>query len=175
MNWEAIGAVGEVAGAAGVILSLLYLAVQIRGDAKAKRAATVHEQSEAYRGFLQMLATDSELGTAYLHGIRDFGSLDDSDLIRFSSALGFLFRVFEENFFQWKEGDLDAYVWHGFESPISDMLAYPGVQEWWSTRSHWYSAPFGEFIQAKVGISSAPTMYREPAAQQGVSGLPRSS
>ena len=140
MNWEAIGAVGEVVGGAGVIISLLYLALQIRGDARAKRAATVHEQSEAFRGFLQMMATDDHLAAVFLRGIRDFGSLEDSDLVRFSSVLGLLFRVFEENFFQWKEGDLDAHVWHGFESPINDMVAYPGVQEWWSTRSHWYSA-----------------------------------
>ncbi len=30
MNWEAIGAVGEVLGAIGVIVTLGYLAVQIR-------------------------------------------------------------------------------------------------------------------------------------------------
>ena len=32
MNWEAIGAVGEVAGAAGVIATLGYLALQIRAN-----------------------------------------------------------------------------------------------------------------------------------------------
>jgi hypothetical protein len=30
MNWEAIGAIGEVVGAAGVVATLLYLAVQVR-------------------------------------------------------------------------------------------------------------------------------------------------
>ena len=30
VNWEAIGAVGEVVGALGVIVSLSYLAAQIR-------------------------------------------------------------------------------------------------------------------------------------------------
>jgi hypothetical protein len=30
MNWEAIGAVGELLGAAGVIITLTYLAIQIR-------------------------------------------------------------------------------------------------------------------------------------------------
>ena len=167
MNWEAIGAVGEIVGAFGVIVSLLYLAVQIRGDARAKRAATVHEQSEAVRSFLQMIATDQELGAIYLRGLRDFQSLEDWDHVRFSSHLGFLFRVFEENFFQWDEGNLDAHLWRGFESPIIDMLAYPGVREWSSTRSHWYSMPFGEFIQTKMSMSGAPSMYGEMAAQHG--------
>ena len=165
MNWEAIGAVGEIVGASGVIISLLYLAVQIRGDARAKRAATVHEQSEAFRSFLQMIATDLDLGAIYLRGLRDFRSLEDQDHVRFSSHLGFLFRVFEENFFQWEEGHLDAHLWRGFESPIIDMLAYLGVREWWSTRSHWYSMPFGEFVQTKMSQSGAPSMYRETAAR----------
>ena len=104
MNWAAIGAVGEVVGAAGVILSLLYLAVQIRGEARAKRAAAVHDQSDAYRDFLQTLANNEELAAIYLRGIRDFSSLKDAELVRFHSALGFLFRVFDEAFFQWKEG-----------------------------------------------------------------------
>ena len=30
MNWEAIGAIGEIVGVAGVIVTLIYLAAQIR-------------------------------------------------------------------------------------------------------------------------------------------------
>ena len=30
MNWEAIGAIGEITGATGVIISVAYLAIQIR-------------------------------------------------------------------------------------------------------------------------------------------------
>lgn len=35
MNWEAIGASGEVVGAIAVILTLLYLAIQIRQNTRA--------------------------------------------------------------------------------------------------------------------------------------------
>ena len=30
MNWEAMGAIGEVVGAAGVIITVIYLALQVR-------------------------------------------------------------------------------------------------------------------------------------------------
>lgn len=161
MNWEAIGAVGEVLGASGVIISLLYLASQIRGEARAKRASAVHDQSDAYRHFLQTMATDEELAAIYLRGLRDYGSVKEVELVRFSSALGLLFRVFDEAFFQWKEGNLDSSVWHGFESPMADMLAYPGAREWWSTRSHWYSEPFRELIHAKMAKAGPPILYGE--------------
>jgi len=161
MNWDAIGAIGEIVGACGVIISLLYLAVQIRGDAKAKRAATVHDQSAAFRDLLRMLATDEGLAEVYLDGIRDMTSIKDSDLVRVGSTLGFMFRVFEESYFQWKEGHLDAHVWNGFEAPITDMLAYPGVQDWWATRSHWYGDQFREFIGEKISQATTPALYRE--------------
>ena len=41
MNWEAIGAVGEILGAAAVFVSLIYLAVQIRGSTRQSQAAMV--------------------------------------------------------------------------------------------------------------------------------------
>jgi hypothetical protein len=77
MNWDAIDAIGQIVGATGVIASLLYLSVQVRVDAKATRAAAVHGQLEAFRGFLHMVAADGELSAIYLRGIRDFGSLRD--------------------------------------------------------------------------------------------------
>jgi hypothetical protein len=164
VNWEAIGAVGEVVGAAGVIVSLVYLATQIRGDAREKRTAAMHDQSNAYRGFLQTLASDEKLAAIYLRGIRDFSSLEGAELVRFHSAMGFLFRVFDEAFFQWEQGALDAHVWLGFDAPMADMLAYPGVRDWWSTRSHWYSVPFREHISAKATAAGDPGLYREPVA-----------
>ena len=88
MNWEAIGAIGEVVGATGVILSLLYLAIQIRGEARAKRASTVHDQSNAYRDFLHSIAADDQLSDIYLRGLRDAEELDETELVRPLSALG---------------------------------------------------------------------------------------
>ena len=161
MNWEAIGAVGEALGAAGVILSLLYLAVQIRGDARAKRTEVVHQQSEAFRSFLHILATNREIADIYHRGLADFKSLKDEELVRFSTLLGYLFRVYEENFYQWREGVLDAHIWHGLKSPIHDILAYPGAQDWWATRSHWFSLDFRQFVQEQLTTSNVPGMYGE--------------
>ena len=39
MNWEAIGAVGEVLGAVGVIATLGYLAVQIRQNTRTVKSS----------------------------------------------------------------------------------------------------------------------------------------
>jgi hypothetical protein len=40
MSWEALGAVGELVGAAGAIVSLLYLASQVRNNSRQLRHAS---------------------------------------------------------------------------------------------------------------------------------------
>ena len=57
MNWEAIGAIGEFVGALGVITSLIYLAIQIRSDAAARRAETSHAQSRMLSEAQTMIAS----------------------------------------------------------------------------------------------------------------------
>ena len=42
MNWEAIGALAEVFGAVGVIITLVFLARQISHNTNAVRASTNH-------------------------------------------------------------------------------------------------------------------------------------
>ena len=43
MNWEAIGAVGEVAGAVAVVLTLVYLSKQIRHSTEVSKVSSYHE------------------------------------------------------------------------------------------------------------------------------------
>ena len=43
MNWEALGAIGEVLGAVGVIVTLVYLALQVRQNTRHVRAQMGHD------------------------------------------------------------------------------------------------------------------------------------
>jgi len=164
LNWDAIGAIGEVVGAAAVVASLMYLASQIRADAQARRMEVIHTQSEAFNEFLHTVASDTDVSEIYFQGIRDFHALEGARVPRFSALMCQLFRVFEDHYFQYNEGHLDQRVWQGFEGPMDDIIAYPGVQEWWKTRCHWYSREFQSFITGKIEKGRRPSMYRESTA-----------
>jgi hypothetical protein len=56
MNWDAFGAIAEVVGAAGVLITLVYLAVQIRHNSASVDASTED-------GVLTLLG-DKESGTS---------------------------------------------------------------------------------------------------------------
>jgi len=48
MNWEALGAIGEMVAAGGVIFSLVYLAVQIRNQSKESRLGAINALTAVY-------------------------------------------------------------------------------------------------------------------------------
>lgn len=45
MNWDALGAIAELAAAATVIATLIYLSQQIRQAAKESRLSAIHDIS----------------------------------------------------------------------------------------------------------------------------------
>lgn len=161
MNWEAISAIGQIVGAGGVIVSVIYLAHQVRSNARQTRLASMRSMSEAFNQWLQSLAENAEFGDLYYRGMRDFASMQGADLPRFSALMDHLFRIYEDMYYQKLEGHLEARVWRGFEAVMRDIIAYPGAQGWWRTRSHWFSREFADFIDALAAAARPPSLYRE--------------
>jgi len=80
MNWEMIGAIGEVIGAAGVMASLIYLALQIRTSNRAARQATMQELLDRQQTLMSQLTGPGDLADTFVRGLADFDSLDSRSL-----------------------------------------------------------------------------------------------
>jgi hypothetical protein len=52
MNWEAISALGQIVGAIAVVISVIYLPLQVRSNARQTRLASMRSMSDAFNGFL---------------------------------------------------------------------------------------------------------------------------
>ena len=68
MNWEALGAIGEIVGAVAVVLTLGYVAVQLRQNTRVVRSGTEQAQADAHTGCLSLIAQDPDLTRLYLRG-----------------------------------------------------------------------------------------------------------
>jgi hypothetical protein len=66
-------------------------------------------------------------------------------------------------YYQHLERHLDPRIWRGFEAPMRDIIAYPGAQAWWRSRSHWFIREFADFINELARAAKPPSLYREAA------------
>ena len=80
MNWDAIGAVGEVVGAIAVIASIVYLATQIRSNSEIARSQSQRELLEIGSWFSGS-ATNPELRNVIRSGFDDFSSLSKDTFV----------------------------------------------------------------------------------------------
>lgn len=163
MDWSSVGAIGNLLGAGGVVVSLVYLSRQIQHQVREARVTAVHTLTENFRGFLQGLAESEELAQIWMRGINDFGALAPVEKLRLSSALGNAFRIFDTLYNYYIEGIIDAVAWKTLEAPVDDLIAYVGIQAWWNTRRHWYSEPYQARITEKIARRATPRLYDERA------------
>ena len=42
---------------------------------------------------------------------------------------------------------------------MSDVIAYPGVRQWWVTRKRWHTEEFGRVIDAIIARGDEPKAY----------------
>ena len=130
MNWNAIGALAEVLGAAGVILSLLYLARQMRqANVLAKRNA---DQS-LYAGRAELnrfLSSDSEISDLFWIGLETPNELNDAEWKRFTNIVSTLVRHFEAIYVDHNTGLLSDGVWQSQESSMQRWMSKPGAQRY---------------------------------------------
>ena len=102
MNWDAISAFGEVAGAIGVIVTLVYLARQIsQNSATMERtnqyahAQSVHDTNTQFSAVFAQLASDRELATIYSKALKN-EPLDDPEFVRFAAFVSMYFAWFQD-------------------------------------------------------------------------------
>lgn len=61
MNWEAIGAIGELVGAAAVLATLVYLAAQVRKSNELSRFNATKEIVNQFNDLNRLVTTDASL------------------------------------------------------------------------------------------------------------------
>lgn len=112
MNWEAVGAFGEVFGAFTVVATLVYLARQIRSSAAANHVTAYHQAQQQLWSAAETVASDpilSELVANTIGGGID--TLSPPDRIRVEFLMGsFLFGM-EIMMGLYRKGYIDSELW----------------------------------------------------------------
>jgi hypothetical protein len=140
MSLEDLGNIGEFVAAVAVVVSLIYLAVQIRQNTRqvdvntSTLTCSAFDQAvQCFSRFRDPMIRNRDIAELYLKGLRDADALDEPDLFRFRQILMDLFLGFFAEY-QQAEGAPSTFLketWEANVPLISSLLRYPGVAAWW--------------------------------------------
>ncbi len=131
MSITELGSLGEFVGSFAVLVTLAYLAVQVRQTKKAFQSASLQNGIATMNQNQQNVAADSEYTEIVMKGLYEHESLNAVQFFRFGMWLTAMFHVFQQHYLDAQKGLGDSRIWAGEQRAMTGLLATPGVAKWW--------------------------------------------
>jgi ABC-type nitrate/sulfonate/bicarbonate transport system substrate-binding protein len=130
MNWDAIGAIAELIGAAAVVVTLAYLAAQTRTNTAAVNRATTQTILQGRAQASQFIAGDEAINDLLWKGADTPDSLSDKEWQRFLMIVSAVARPLELAYLDHVNGRTDEQLWIGQYNNLKYWFTRPGLQRW---------------------------------------------
>src|SRR3954464_13993603 len=137
MNWDTIVAISQLVAAVGVVLSLIFVGLQIRQNTAALQRTEHNSTMEQWTVIRQAIAQNrdiAELMTAGLHGER---TLDAADQLRLEQMLA---EQAWAAFHIWDRTQRGIFPKGTFEATggalLGTLFRTPGGESWWRKAKH---------------------------------------
>jgi hypothetical protein len=150
-TWATVAAaIGQVAAAIAVVITVAYLARQLRVNTQAVRVAS-------YQG--DVTNSISLTGAVYLHpefadfffrAQRDPSSLTPVEAVRWHCFMLAIFRHYEGLLLQHREGAIDADLWRGYDGALVSWLRSPGWAQWFEANAASFSTTLQTVVASHI-------------------------
>ena len=160
MNWEAIGAIGEIIGGLVVIGSLIYLALQIRQNSNLARAAAQRDVHATFNSIVYNWNNDAEI---VRRALLDFASLSKTEQLiasnnfaPFANHLDQVIRMYQQGY----ESSDNVQVYGDICMAI---VTSPGGRVWWGQLKH--LIPKESFAYIEQRLDDPPESLPPPVTE----------
>jgi len=158
---DALGNVGDFLGGVGVVVTLLYLAVQIRQNTRSSRTESYQAAVSSVSDQTFNLWMNPESARVFQVGMFDLEALSPFERNQFTGFMSAMVRNHENIHYQYVSGAIDQSLWRGWEWRIATTFSLPGVQVWWADQREAYSAEFQALID---NLELVPNTLEPPSA-----------
>ncbi len=145
-----LAAWGEFIGGIAVVVSLIYLASQIRQNSKLLQVSTTVALGDSDIEFAKLMIEDPEMSRIFEDGAAARDALSDAQRRKFDAFLRMIVATFQRNFFVEQDGALKASLWEGEIRGTTFILRQPGSRRWWDEWRFTFSDEFGEFVDGLI-------------------------
>jgi len=146
MSIEELGSIGELISSGLVLVSLIYLAIQVRHSTDTARTSTYQALVAEFGALNRSMASTPNLSALFAAALEDFEGLEPAQRATISQLFFLVFHNFENMYYQYRKGYLEDDVWIGWKRLMLSYYARPGFQVWWKMRSDVFSPSFVAFL-----------------------------
>lgn len=136
MNWDAVSGIAEAIGASGVIISLVYVGLQVRQNTEQIRLSRAQDVTATFQDGFEPIYLSGNPGVWYMGHFKT-GELSEEDELTFRMLMGRQIFNVQNIVYQYEHGLIDDAV---FKSVILLMREFlidtPGGAKYWEANRH---------------------------------------
>jgi len=139
MNWDAVAAIADVAGVVLVIVSLVYLAVQVRQGNQMALAESERELLENWANAVSGLTKDDRTADIFMRGLEEFEALTNLEKTRFSVLMQRMINTYISALRMDQKSLVDSKEVNIFSDICLSFLLTPGGRQWWQQMGPYFT------------------------------------
>jgi hypothetical protein len=157
MNWEAVGAISEAIGVVAILISLVYLAVQIRQSTRefsrgleANQLAAFERNIESGNRIRELLLLNPDLLQLLADGYSSYKKLDAPAKLRFGMLMRNIFSSMQGAYIRHLSLGHDPDEFAGSVRMLDEILQQRGAREWLETNDPDWRVEFQELVELRL-------------------------
>jgi len=139
MNWDAIGAIGEWAGAVAVVVTLFYLAMQVRQSNVVALAEAERDFWTTWHGVVNRVGVDLEAASLFQRGLHAFQSLSQPEKLMFHTQMCGPFNQAEIAVQLNAKGLLTKAATENVLDNVVSLILTQGGADWWKEQGQGFA------------------------------------
>jgi hypothetical protein len=153
MNLEELAQIGEFLGGLSVLLTMIYLAVQVRGNTRAMRSSSAQQTHDQIVSFYTLMGSDSTVNKILRTGIEDLSALTEDETGQFYALVTASLFMSQNLLYQDKSGSADHDMAHSFLIGVSSNFHQKGFQTYWVSRRYMFTRDTQNWVDEMISNS----------------------
>ena len=145
-DWASIA---EIVGSVAIVISLIYVGVEINQNTREARASNRQSTSERVQDLTLMVATNPLLAEM-LTGETDWATVSPVQATQFEYFLIAYLRVSEEAYLQYLDGLLPEASWEARAGITAAFLRSKARPGWWKENESFWNPSFVEWVDREL-------------------------
>ena len=146
----------EFVGQGAVVVSLIYVGVQVRQNTAAIQTSTSQEVYQQNQEQSLLVMESGEMAAILLQASQDLAALSPIDSIRYGRWLNVTLNLYEAVYANALQGTMEAEMAAGWLDDMSDLRCMPGMSVYWDGRRSSYHRAFQTAMDSAFAVSTCP-------------------
>ncbi len=162
-----LASIAEIIGAFAVVISLIYVGVQVNDSAGAVRSASANDANVALQNWYLQIGSNQQTSELFYEALTSEEALSNQQEFQFLMMFHGIFLAFQNSYLLAEEGTIDVKLRDALTVAILRVKDLPGMKRYWRQRKSYLHSGFVDYVEQLLKQESEVSVdiYRIPVAE----------